>query len=101
MNELISPKKGDDFTILLTHNPIYFETYMEWGADLTLAGHIHGGMIRLPIVGGVFSPDKTFFPLYDKGNYPLESKKMIVSVGIGFGKKGFRFLICPEIFTVG
>ena len=100
INELIQPKKSDDFTVLLTHNPIYFNTYVDWGADLTLAGHMHGGMIRLPIIGGVFSPDKTFFPEYDKGNYAIEDRQMIVSAGLGIGKKGIRFLNCPEIVTI-
>lgn len=36
------------FHILLAHNPVYFDTYAAWGADLTLSGHLHGGIIRIP-----------------------------------------------------
>ncbi|MCR5148063.1 MAG: metallophosphoesterase, partial [Eubacterium sp.] len=35
---------SDDYNILIAHNPEYFESYAEWGADLTLSGHFHGGL---------------------------------------------------------
>ncbi len=38
------------------------------GADLILAGHVHGGIIRIPFVGGVLSPNREFFPKYDWEN---------------------------------
>ena len=72
-----------DFKILLAHNPDYFETYAAWGADLTLAGHIHGGMVRLPFLGGVVSPRVAFFPKYDGGMFREYGKSMIVSRGLG------------------
>ena len=40
----------DEYNILLAHNPNFIETYAKWGADLTLSGHIHGGMVRIPFV---------------------------------------------------
>lgn len=53
------------YNILLAHNPNYFPVYARWGADLTFSGHIHGGMIRLPLVGGLLSPETLLFPKYD------------------------------------
>ena len=91
---------SSNFNILLTHSPTYFETYSEWGADLTLSGHMHGGMIRLPFLGGVFSPEKDFFPKYDAGLFENETKKMIVSRGLGNGHIGFRVFNPPEIVIV-
>lgn len=100
MNQVIGKKDADVFSILLTHNPAYFETYVKWGADLTLAGHIHGGMIRLPFGGGVFSPDRILFPPYDAGDYSALDQNMIVSRGLGNGTEGFRLFNCPELVVV-
>ncbi len=52
---------NDSYNILLTHNPLYADAYSDWGADLTLSGHIHGGMIRIPFLGGLLSPERRFF----------------------------------------
>ena len=91
---------SSNFNILLTHSPTYFDTYSDWGADLTLSGHMHGGMIRLPFLGGVFSPEKDFFPEYDAGLFEKNGKKMIVSRGLGNGLIGFRVFNSPEIVTI-
>ena len=71
------------FSVLLAHNPDYFESYAEWGANLTLSGHIHGGIIRLPFIGGLLSPKVTFFPKYDGGEFDRNSNKMLVNRGLG------------------
>ncbi|MBR5451400.1 MAG: metallophosphoesterase [Clostridia bacterium] len=98
--ETLLGKSSDGFNILLTHSPTYFDTYSEWGADLTLAGHMHGGMIRLPFSGGVFSPEKDFFPEYDAGLFENGENKMIVSRGLGNGHAGFRVFNPPEIVII-
>ena len=56
-----------EYHILLAHSPNYYEAYDAWGADLVLAGHNHGGMVRIPFVGGVLSTEAKFFPQYSKG----------------------------------
>jgi len=96
-NILGAPKKG--VNILLTHNPVYFDAYVEWGADLTLSGHMHGGMIRIPFKGGLFSPEKEYYPEYDGGYYEKEGSSLIVSRGLG-EHRGFRFLNQPEITVI-
>jgi predicted MPP superfamily phosphohydrolase len=93
-------EKSDEYTILLTHNPVYFNSYSAWGADLTLSGHLHGGMIRIPFIGGLFSPEKKFFPQYDAGVFKTESSVLFVSRGLGNGKFGIRFLNRPEIVII-
>lgn len=72
-----------DFNILIAHNPKYFENYAEWGADLSVSGHLHGGLVRLPFVGGVASPQIEFFPKYSDGMYKIEDKYMVLSCGLG------------------
>ncbi len=100
MNEVLGSKDSDSFCILLTHNPLYFESYAAWGADLVLAGHMHGGMIRLPFIGGLFSPEKVFLPKYDSGKFSFEGTDMIISKGLGNGNIGFRLWNCPDLVSV-
>ena len=76
-------KREDRFQILLAHHPKYFPVYAQWGADLVLSGHLHGGIIQLPVLGGVVSPDPELFPHYVHGLYQKGSSKMIVSAGLG------------------
>ena len=62
----------------------FFDAYAGWGADLTLSGHIHGGIVRIPGIGGVISTSyRLVFPKYDGGYYEQNQKKMIVSRGLG------------------
>ena len=88
------------FTLLLAHNPVYFETYSDWGADITLAGHMHGGMVRIPFVGGLFSPEKEYFPKYASGMFTEGNSSMIVNRGLGNRVFGLRFWNCPEITVI-
>ncbi len=73
----------DRFQILIAHNPQYFKEYAGWGADLTLSGHVHGGIVRLPLLGGVVSPSLALFPKYSGGRYQQAGRTMILSRGLG------------------
>ena len=88
------------YRILLAHNPDYFSAYAQWGADLTLSGHLHGGMVRLPKIGGLISPNWTLFPKYDHGLYTIEEKKMIVSAGLGSHTIKLRINNPPELVVL-
>jgi len=90
----------DSYNILLTHNPLYADTYSNWGADLILSGHIHGGMIRIPFAGGLLSPERDLFPEYDAGKYEVNNKVLIVNRGLGNGDFGFRVFNQPEISII-
>lgn len=100
MEALLGKSDPNQFNLLLTHNPFYFETYEAWGADLTLSGHVHGGLVRIPFVGGVFSPERTFFPKYDGGLYGEKDKFLIVNRGLGNSNRMFRFWNCPDLTVV-
>ncbi|MBQ1208354.1 MAG: metallophosphoesterase [Lachnospiraceae bacterium] len=90
----------DDMRILLAHNPLYFEEYARWGADLTLSGHYHGGTIILPILGGVMSPDYHLFPRRYRGRYETEGKTMVLSGGLGTHSINIRFGNKPELAVI-
>ena len=83
-------------TILLAHNPLCFPAYAEWGAALTLSGHVHGGAVRLPVLGGLFSPERTLFPAYDRGRFRTGDAEMLVSGGLG----KLRLFNPPEISLI-
>ncbi len=98
--ETILGSCGGEYAVLLAHNPFFFEACAQWGADLTLSGHVHGGMVRLPYIGGLLSPERRFFPRYSGGMYESEAaggRRMIVSRGLG---KGARLGNRPEVVSV-
>lgn len=78
----LGPCPDDAPVILLAHDPAPFAAYAGWGAPLTLSGHIHGGGIRLPLLGGLLSPARRFFPRYCAGLYTQGTHRMIVSRGL-------------------
>lgn len=73
-----------DYSILLSHRDTV-EEYGDWGYDLVLCGHGHGGIIRIPFKNtGLLSSDRTFFPAYSGGMYPLSGGGYcVVSRGLG------------------
>lgn len=74
---------GSRFTILLTHRPERVETYIQYGFDLTVAGHAHGGQWRLPgLINGLLAPNQGLFPKYAGGLYGLGGQTMVVSRGL-------------------
>lgn len=87
LKEMLGEPDSKHFNILLAHTPFPFKEYTKWGADLVFSGHCHGGVIRLPKVGGLLSPERSFFPKYTKGVYPCNENdkmsQMVVSTGLG------------------
>lgn len=98
--QLAGITKEDEFTVLLSHRPELFDTYVEYGMDLVLSGHAHGGQFRLPFVGGLVAPNQGFFPEYDSGLYTEDGTNMIVSRGIGNSIVPFRFNNRPEVILI-
>lgn len=90
----------DEYNILLAHTPFYFEQYSNWGADLVLSGHVHGGIIRIPLLGGLLSPNRRFFPKFDLGKYENNNSIMIVNKGLGKSKVFFRVNCRPEVVRI-
>lgn len=100
LTSLFGKCEPDRYHIFMAHNPEYFKEYADWGANLTFAGHVHGGMIRLPFLGGVLSPMIHFFPKYDKGLFTNNNRYMILSGGLGNHTFKFRVNNLPEIVSV-
>ena len=70
-------------SILLAHNPLYLETYLKWGGNVTLCGHYHGGVLGLGKHRGLISPDFRIFPREARGLFGGENCWGIVGAGIG------------------
>ena len=92
--------EDDGFTVLLSHRPELFDTYVESGMNLVFSGHAHGGQFRLPLIGGLAAPNQGLFPKYDSGLYTDGDTNMIVSRGIGNSIFPFRFNNRPEVILV-
>lgn len=94
------PSEDADFTILLSHRPELFDTYVAHNMDLVLTGHAHGGQFRLPLIGGLIAPNQGLFPKYDDGLYSEGNTNMIVSRGLGNSIIPFRFNNRPEVVLI-
>lgn len=100
LTSLFGTCNPEQYHIFMAHNPEYFKEYTAWGANLTFSGHVHGGMIRIPLLGGALSPMIHFFPRYDKGLFTDNNKYMILSGGLGNHTFKFRVNNLPEIVSV-
>lgn len=85
------------YSILLCHRPEVFDAFVENGIDLAFTGHTHGGQVRIPFIGAIFSPDQGLFPKYDSGLFTEKDTTMIISRGLGNSSFPFRVDCPPEI----
>jgi uncharacterized protein len=88
----------DDPVILLVHEPDIFPNVPERVA-LTLAGHTHGGQVRLPLVWPMLVPSR-YGARYAYGHIVEEGRHMVVSGGIGTSAVPVRIGVPPEIVRV-
>jgi predicted MPP superfamily phosphohydrolase len=79
---------------------MYFKEYIGWRADLVLSGHVHGGLVRLPFIGGVISPQVRLFPKYDAGLFSEQGYNMVVSRGLGTHSYMPRFFNPPQLLVI-
>lgn len=94
---------SNNFKLLLSHIP---DSYVLWSGfemikpDLVLSGHYHGGLIRIPFIGGLFAPEQGYFPKYDAGKYDINGNDVIISRGLGTGSKVPRINNIPEVSLI-
>lgn len=91
---------SDCYEILLAHNPVYYPAYKEWGADLVLSGHLHGGVARIPGWRGVITPQAFLFPKYSGEMTEEGGQAIVVSRGLGMHTIKFRFFNRPELIVL-
>ena len=90
--------------ICLAHMPdtfIFNGAYNLWNVDLVLSGHTHGGLIRLPFIGGLYAPMQGWFPEYDQGYFRLgEHMEMVITSGLAGHGMIPRINNPPEIVVI-
>ena len=86
----------DYLNVALIHRPNYFRSISDYGYQLMLSGHTHGGVIRIG-KGGMLSPEMKFFPEFDKGLFHLGNSYLSVTSGLGLAKPIPRIDNRPEI----
>lgn len=97
---LLGTPDREVFQLLIAHNPVYFDAYARWGADLVVSGHVHGGIVRLPVLGGVLSPAMTLFPKYDGGMFTEDKSTMILSRGLSSHTPPVRIFNPGELIVI-
>ena len=100
LENFLPKPEGEAYDILLAHNPAYAPEYAKWGADVTFCGHNHGGLIRIPGIGSLFSPQLTLFPKYDAGRFQKAGKEIIVSCGLGTHTFHIRIFNRAELLNI-
>ena len=94
--------KADAFSILLSHRADLYPNIKDTGVDLILSGHMHGGIIRLPFIGGVIGQNKgkSLLPAYVYGEYKEGEATLIVSGGCDKNPRKRRFFNPPEVLII-
>ena len=90
----------DAVRILVSHHPDIWDYAVEKGYDLTLSGHIHGGMVWLPWIGGLITPQLKIGSRMAKGCFEKDGKVLVVSAGLGDHKKTLRFNNPAELVII-
>lgn len=88
------------FLLLLTHRNDQLPQWSALGVQAVLAGHCHGGVVRLPFVGGLFGTDRRLFPAWDAGLYRQGETALYVSRGLGYTNVHFRLFNRPEVAVI-
>lgn len=88
------------YQILLAHTPRYVPQYFEWGADLCLSGHYHGGLVCIPGIGSVISPQFELFPRYSFGRFDQDGHTALISRGLGTHTFHVRIFNRSEVLVV-
>ena len=99
-DQCVEAMDENKLSILLAHEPQYFNRYCTIGMDLVFTGHAHGGQVRLPFVGGLVAPDQGLFPEYTEGTHVDGDTTMVVSRGLGNSIIPVRIFNFPEIVYV-
>jgi len=102
LEKTMAELNNNDFTVLLYHSPDIIYAASDLGVDLYLAGHTHGGQVRLPFYGALYANSR-YWKEFEMGRYQVGNTILYVNRGIGFSG-GFtprlRFLAPPEVTVI-
>lgn len=97
----------DGYNILLFHRANWLDYFAKAGFDMIISGHMHGGQMRIPFVGGIMSPRSSWasgkpilFPKYVGGRYSFSDTELIVSRGLGNPMLIPRIFNRPELVSI-
>ena len=93
------PEKPAKFTLLLYHSPDLSPSAARAGVDLQLSGHTHGGQVRLPLIGALFT-GSLYGRRFQMGRQKIGEMTLYITRGIGMegaGAPRVRFLCPPEV----
>jgi predicted MPP superfamily phosphohydrolase len=94
----LSSCPAEAFRLCLSHTPDNISWARQHHIDLMLAGHVHGGQIRLPLVGSVFVPSR-YGRRFDCGTFELSPTLLHVSRGLA-GQQPVRYNCRPEVTKI-
>lgn len=100
LSRLLGEPGDGHYQILLAHTPKYVPEYLAWGADLCLCGHYHGGLVCLPGIGSVISPQFELFPKYSFGRFDKGAQTALISRGMGTHTFHVRIFNRSELLVV-
>ena len=83
LKKMLGDGEEEAYHVLLAHSPHHGDAYFNWGADLILSGHNHGGVMGFPGCGGVLTPQFRLFDKYTAGRFDKQDKTLIISRGLG------------------
>ena len=92
--------EASGFTLLLSHRPELFDTYVRHDMELVLSGHAHGGLVRLPHTDGLWSTSQGFFPKYTSGVRQIGESTVVISRGLGDSEPYPRIFNQPELVVI-
>lgn len=92
--------RTESYKILLAHNPAYVDAYKKWGADLILCGHLHGGIVRVPGIGCIITPQFFLLPKYSGELTQEGDQTIVVSRGLGTHTVNLRLFNTSEVISL-
>ena len=97
VSEIRAAEGAEAYILMLAHRNDTLAQWSALGVQTVLTGHCHGGVVRLPFVGGVFGTRRELFPDYDAGLYHTGDTSLYVSRGLGYSNVRIRLFNRPHL----